>query len=92
MSNEINVGIWIKPPFLDADGNWFDSVTEENPEGEWPWCGDLFLAAVPMNGNRWDFAVLRFTETGIETGEGEQWGWSVGDIAWVAKIVEPGRK
>jgi hypothetical protein len=79
--NEISAGTWIKPPFLDADGNWFDSVTE-------PWCGDRFLAAVPTNYG-WDFTVVRFTETGIETGEGDPWGWSVEDVEWVAKIVNP---
>lgn len=90
MENEISVGIWIKPPFLDAGGNWFSSVTEENPEGSWPWCGDLFLAAFKIN-KRWYFAVLRFSETGIETGEGDYWEGSAKDIEWIAKINNPGK-
>jgi hypothetical protein len=50
----------------------------------------LFLAAFKIN-KRWYFAVLRFSETGIETGEGDYWEGSAKDIEWIAKINNPGK-
>ena len=78
---------WIKPPFLDEEGNWKDTATEDNPEGDWPWCGDKFLAAVQLT-TGWDYAVVCFTETGLEM-DGESFGWSAEDISWMAKISTP---
>lgn len=76
---------WIKPPWRDR---------KEDEDG-WPWCNDDFLAAVqlrdgPNGETRWDFAVLHWTETGLETSDGESWmAWSEGDIEWIAKIPKP---
>ncbi len=78
---------WIKPPFLDEDGNWKDTSTEANPEGDWPWVGDQFLAAVETK-DGYEYAVVAFSESGLEL-DGEPWGWLAEDVAWVAKIITP---
>lgn len=75
--------IWIRPP-------WRNEVTEEC----WPWVGDQFIAAVLVHDNRsnklfWEYAILSWSETGLECA-GEPWGsWDGSDIEWIAKIPEP---
>lgn len=91
-----NVGEWIKPPFLDENGHWKDTTTEDKPEGDWPWVGDQFLAAVlVLNGltkkTCWEYSVAHFTEHGIETEDGH-WVWSAENIQWICRIQEPGGK
>ncbi len=76
---------WIVPPWRDRN---------DDEEG-WPWVGDDFLAAVqlvdgPQGKRRWDYSVLHWTETGLETTDGECWSaWSESDICWIARIPQP---
>jgi hypothetical protein len=79
---------WIKPPFLNDDGSFRESSCEDSPEGDWPWCDDYFLAAVMVSVGRWEYAVVCFTETGLEC-DGHSWGWSAEDIVWIAKLTTP---
>ena len=76
---------WIKPPWRDR----------KDDEDGWPWVDDHFLAAVQLvdgpNGKpRWDFSVLHWTESGLETTDGECWSaWSESDIEWISRIPAP---
>jgi len=76
--------MWIKPP-------WRPMNTKEE---QWPWVGDQFLAAVAVKdgskrGWGWEFAVLAWSESGLEC-EGESWtAWGEDDIEGIARIPEP---
>jgi hypothetical protein len=76
---------WIKPP-------WRDKSPDD--EGEWPWVGDQFLAAVQVINNRtgktyWEYTVLTWSESGLEC-DGESWSaWGEDDIEWIARIPNP---
>ena len=77
---------WIKPPWRDK--------SPDDEDGEWPWVGDQFLAAVLVHNNitgklYWEYTVLTWSESGLEC-DGESWSaWGESDIEWIAKIPEP---
>ncbi len=79
---------WIRPPWRDRD------ETSSEDDGCWPWCGDIFLAAVRIvnvktQKEHWEYAVLSWSENGLEA-DGEAWSaWGEGDIEWIARIPEP---
>jgi hypothetical protein len=81
---------WIKPPWRDEDRD-----KSPDSEGQWPWCGDVFLAAVPIvqrftGKESWEFHVLHWDEDGLQDANDESWGaWSESDIEWIARIPEP---
>ncbi len=78
---------WIRPPWRT------DRPEHHDDPGQWPWCGDKFLAAVRVvehtprgNNEYWEYWVLSWSETGLEH-DGEPWfAWDESDIDWIARI------
>lgn len=78
--------VWIEPP-------WRRPQTAE--EGSWPYVGDLFLAAIPVEDSRlskrryWEYHVLSWSESGLEQ-DGEAFSaFDSDDIEWIARIEAP---
>ena len=88
---------WIRPPWIDEAGNFRDTTSEDNPEGDWPWCGDPFLFAVQVHHQiteriHWEYAVLMFDEDRelcyYDSGD-LYFAWKPLEIEWIARIPEP---
>lgn len=83
---------WIRPPWIDNPG-----PTDPDSPGEWPWVGDLFLAAIQFSDAKnsakiwWEFAVLKLSETGLEYADsGDSYdSCDPSDIGWIARLPTP---
>jgi hypothetical protein len=57
--------------------------------------GDEFLVAIQLRDSRdaslkwtWQLDVVRITEDGVETAEGDHWGWSWDDVEWYVPVAD----
>lgn len=79
-----------KPPTTIAASEWrrpptFNAETRQW-EPEWP---KVFLAAVLYDGDKWDYWAASATNNELVDLNGDETGWTLADVTWIADINEP---